>query len=977
MAKNISYYNLTGGLNTLQGLGTINQSPNRTETPDMLNIEYLKLGGLKTMEGNIQFGNTLSGKITFGFEYIYGNDLYLIVTTNDGKVYIYDNITKEFKEIYQFETPTEEHNIVSFNNGIIISNGIDDLVYYRYGRNDLLAGTITSQTGSYTIQGTDTSFTTDLGIGDRFRVGNNIYQVKTITSDTELEITSAVIEGFTEQDFYLTEISECNAVLTNSDDINIQQPIRGIAIASYQGRIWVGSDDGVLYYSELGLIHGWDIKYDAGSIPQFYDDNSKFIALGNWSEYLTIHKKEQTYILDGTNEDSGNWVIKPYSEYTIDGPHCYCLANNGYYIYTRAAGGIYPMFSRSLYNTLYQANDVSAKIRDLFKDINEAQYGKIFPVYHPRKKYIMFYIPMLFGNGSNDCFIYDIQSKSWLHRRVTQNVTIAFQFNKEVYIGTQDGKILKEFQGKSFDGEAIEFYWKSPFFTWGGGTNWTTTREFRVKLSEENNTKCLLRTYRDGTSIPKVRKIDNNQQNLASLVWDIGYQSGDFYYTGDNTLAENILVYKYTGSNGTVYYSTELLEDKPIKLYSDEDCTQFVTYSNLIYEIVSGTEEDNNYIENVPVQVYGYARITNNTKPSYRAFKSSKDSNIYAWVNTATTSPTVALVNAKQTTTTVTSYYGYKFRYLASGVPWAYGIGVKNPSYWTDGTTRQYPDVGLFSLDSNGNGTFPGKYYSGITITGGITSTLKLNGNNQINDQWLSAAGQDTWVSPNLEFTRMPEWDVNTSGTTWVWNNQTSIDGASSRPITVVNENTITVHFGGLDGDVTFTRDNSRDIIENSSNIVWVKYTKENPLEVGDYLYNDIPCSNQYTTVKSIEGDTYWMDENKTISAVRYPDGDKTIYDVIYKKKQPITYTIDLTYNHTIPNPDYYEYPTTGLDDNLTDTVWDEYSWYKTSHITKRFPLADQYFQSLQIEFYGNGLEDNLCIYGFEVDGIELTEVPY
>ena len=35
MAGTVSYFNLTGGLNTIQGLGTINQSNKRTESPDM------------------------------------------------------------------------------------------------------------------------------------------------------------------------------------------------------------------------------------------------------------------------------------------------------------------------------------------------------------------------------------------------------------------------------------------------------------------------------------------------------------------------------------------------------------------------------------------------------------------------------------------------------------------------------------------------------------------------------------------------------------------------------------------------------------------------------------------------------------------------------------------------------------------------------------------------------------------------------
>ena len=76
--KTLSYFNLTGGLNTVQTMATINSTPNRTESPDMVNIEYFKLSGIRTMNGNVGL-NKHSGittalnpvpeikKINFGF----------------------------------------------------------------------------------------------------------------------------------------------------------------------------------------------------------------------------------------------------------------------------------------------------------------------------------------------------------------------------------------------------------------------------------------------------------------------------------------------------------------------------------------------------------------------------------------------------------------------------------------------------------------------------------------------------------------------------------------------------------------------------------------------------------------------------------------------------------------------------------------------------------------------------------------------
>lgn len=212
MGATVKYYNLTGGLNTVQGIGTINQSNKRTESPDMKNVEYYKLGGLKSMEGNTQFANTLPSQISLGFEYVYGNNKYMVVTTVDGTLYIYDKITSTFKEIFKFKTPTSRHSICTFNNGIVVSNGVDDLLFYQYGRHNLLSGTITTTTENNSVTGTSTKFTTQLSVGDYIEINSVKYKVIEITSDTELRIEPTPTEAVTDSNYFLSDISELNAV---------------------------------------------------------------------------------------------------------------------------------------------------------------------------------------------------------------------------------------------------------------------------------------------------------------------------------------------------------------------------------------------------------------------------------------------------------------------------------------------------------------------------------------------------------------------------------------------------------------------------------------------------------------------------------------------------------------------------------------------------------------------------------------------
>lgn len=587
MGATVKYYNLTGGLNTVQGIGTINQSNKRTESPDMKNVEYYKLGGLKSMEGNTQFANTLPSQISLGFEYVYGNNKYMVVTTVDGTLYIYDKITNTFKEIFKFETPTSRHSICTFNNGIVVSNGVDDLLFYQYGRHNLLSGTVTTSTENNSVTGTGTKFTTQLSVGDYIEINSVKYKVIEITSDTELRIEPTPTEAVTDSNYYLSDMSELNAVYKNSDDPNISKPVRGLALQSYQGRIFVGGNDGILYYSEVGLIHGWDLKYGAGAFPSFYDDNSDFTAFGLWDKYLIICKRERSYILDGTDADTTNWTVSPYSDFTCDSQQSWLVANNSFLVYTRTGGGIYPLLQRTIYNANYQGNDLSAKIRDSLEYINTAKFDYIFPVYAPKKKYIMFYIPMLMGIGSNYCYIFDIQSKTWLLRVVPQDVTVAFRYNNEIYIGTSDGKVLKEFSSLTFNGQPIEWYWKSPWFSYGEGSNHLSTREFRINIAEENTNRFHIRNRRDGKDTYNTRAVSNNLDSFIGLVWDVDNE--------ENSLTDT------TWDNDSWVTTSHIVKRFPLPRQYFQT-TQIEFYGNAVDEGMSiyGFEIDGIQLEEVP-----------------------------------------------------------------------------------------------------------------------------------------------------------------------------------------------------------------------------------------------------------------------------------------------------------------------------------------------------------------------------------------
>lgn len=977
--KTLRFFNLTGGLNTIQDLFTMNSGSNRTETPDMVNMEYFKLGGLKTMEGNIQIGQTIKDstnqfpiKITSGFEYIKDNNIEAIITSFDNRGFIYNYITKQWDDLQLgFVGTSARHSICSFNNGVIITDGTQ-YAYYEKDRKDLL-GKVNGTINTNVLTSSDINFENieelklSLAKKPTILVGSTTYHVEEIVSSTEIKVTETIQSTITDADTYFTqEVIPFKPTLTNTTDNVTFTPveIKGLALNSYKGRLWIGGEDNNLYYSELGLYYGFDIKGDAGAFGNFNEDRSSFTALGIWSEYLIAHKVNGSYLVDANNSDTSNWSVKPYSEMTCLSQQSFISNDIGYYLYDRKNNGIYPLLSRSIYNTTYMGKELSLKINNSFEYLDKSKLSEIYITYQPKKQYLCFYMNFVDGNGySNKCYIYDNLTKSWLYRELPQNVTCAFQIDNEVYVGTQDGEILKEFQGSTFNGNPINFYWLSPSYVWSGGTNKATTKEFRVKLENETSNNFYIESIIDNKRTSKrKRRVTNNKDNGINLVWDIGYN------LEDRTYKEPIEQdgYKWLGSDNKTYYSIgNAITEENVSMYYTNDpingLTDFAGYNNTITKRQDGTEYNYNAITYTTKTVYKWQ---DNNK-EFKCYVNSNNPNIKAWLN-PDSDKTKAQVNIKVTEKNVIKYQGFKFLDIPKGIAGSDWIMRTTPAIYNQIIDYQAArksvvfssktfDI-LLKTNQGWLKKVDNKFFIGVA-----TNTISSSPGGRMN--FVAAviadngAGIGTGGATALQ--KLDEYNTYTTVQEEVWNGRTDSVDSITKDVTTYSETSIVI-----DG-VTYNRYTEGDYGTPTSPLV---YTSTN-YAPGQKIYSDKELQNVLGTITAVGEDNASITVDNT-----------TYYFVIKEVTQTPSYWLDIPITYTLVESikvlEDYQYPDEMPINTLTDTVWDNNLWVNVGYETKRMILSDQYFETIQYRFYGNSLEDNLCIAGFEVDGIQLTEVP-
>lgn len=549
MGRNYRYENLTGGLNNVSTVGTINQGPNRTESPDMINVEYYKIGGIKSMEGNTMVGDQQGATVVAGWEYSKGNIRYMMIGLSDGSVKRLDTATDTFVEVYKFPSMSERMSFCNMNNGVVATNGIDDMVFYEYGRNTLLAGTVSITEGSSEVVGVNTLFETDVYVGDSLVIDNNIYFVEDITDETHLKLSTTALTTASDVTFRLGELSLCNAYLTSSDDPNLKTPIRGLAIQFFNGKLWVGAGNG-LFYSELGHYNRWDNTLGAGVLQSIYNDTSDIKALGLYSSYMVIHKEFYSYLLQGGDTEA-SMQITPYAAISCDSQQSWVNMETKYVVFSRENMGIYPLFQRNIFTDKFLGDELSVKIRNIFLQVDTNNTDKIFFVKYPKKRYMMAYFPNAYNPGSSLCPIFDFQTKTWILRLVPQDVSIAFEFDNKVYIGTRDGKVLEEFRGSTFDGEAINAYWKSPWFEFGDGATFKSIEEFCLYTPEDFTSNFYINVYRDGESLYKQREVTGDVYDVKALIWEGLVDTGENPTVWDewNWVKEQFYQYRFPLAN--------------------------------------------------------------------------------------------------------------------------------------------------------------------------------------------------------------------------------------------------------------------------------------------------------------------------------------------------------------------------------------------------------------------------------------------
>lgn len=322
-------------------------------------------------------------------------------------------------------------------------------------------------------------------------------------------------------------IEDCNLLDHNS------VAVKADVVCSYRGRVWIGSGS-TLYYSALGKYNDFSTAGDAGYINNFYTDTNAITALKTYKDYLAIYKQNSVYLLSGSSPE--DFKISPFADKGTPSFSGVITVNNKQYFINQ---GVFSLEQAGLLSQIQLGQEITLIIKPEFANFDKTRFNEIIILHYETKNQVWFFIPYQNDQYFHTIWIYNYINNAWFKRVLPQDITTACVFDEYILTADKQGKVYREDFGNTFNGNAIDFLWKSPFLAGGDSNVKKTIEEFYFILDETYDNNFNFSVYKNYDS---EYKDDSNlvySSNLANLIW-----------YGDNLSADLNYSWKYDADDG-------------------------------------------------------------------------------------------------------------------------------------------------------------------------------------------------------------------------------------------------------------------------------------------------------------------------------------------------------------------------------------------------------------------------------------------
>lgn len=291
--------------------------------------------------------------------------------------------------------------------------------------------------------------------------------------------------------------------------------VRSSILEVFYGRVWCAVDDRVHWSKSLDPFTWATDNDDAGWVQL----DSDIVSITTYSGGLLIATKNSTYYCSKDSSGFAFTALSPNHAVSSRG-----LLKHGNYALYLAEDGIYPI-NVTQEDTKKVDENIGWIIQDWFgkRDLNRNDDIFTLSVTSQGRNEVWFNIPISGEPDKSYIFIYRFNTGRqnhyyWLPPRIQQKINCLIEFNGMILSGTDNGEILQELRGKTFNGIDITAVAEFPEFDFNGTHNKQKFKIFAYVEAQENN-NFYLDYFFDGDLNPDRQEVISGD-DPTMFVWD-------------------------------------------------------------------------------------------------------------------------------------------------------------------------------------------------------------------------------------------------------------------------------------------------------------------------------------------------------------------------------------------------------------------------------------------------------------------------
>ena len=416
---------------------------------------WAEKGALVSQHGYVEKASIPSGEKIVAFtKAASGNNSFFLLTLT-GDVYLYT----AYQGLKKYKTPISNANAYP-----LLTRRGKDIIIHSDG--------VTTVFGDYHTEGNYTEIVDDVSIQDyssymQFTVSlenaQYFWNDKEICIDSSLHFTVTSCFVGRDEDFMTVKCvsresslpadfasdthsigEKCTQDITlvyQPDNIGVDPPKPDVTLdpqlmAVANNRLFVVNVDGTIYYSQVGVINGFQEALGAGFFSGFYDDTTRTLSIEDYMGGVLITKENGIYFLDIQESLTVKKISQVGQQYASD----HVIVGDKVYAYDCNSGAIVNAVSVNVFGAMVSGRPIISS-----EYLNAENMGinatKRWLTYNAENEVFILYYGEMLNKG-----MVLTNVGTLFPRELDKNIEGFIGFNQGVVFITEDNKIIQDFK---------------------------------------------------------------------------------------------------------------------------------------------------------------------------------------------------------------------------------------------------------------------------------------------------------------------------------------------------------------------------------------------------------------------------------------------------------------------------------------------------------------------------------------------------